>query len=329
MSDKREQLQAIVSPDQAGTRLDRFLADSLPSLSRSRLKTLIEGGQVRDDKNVIRDAAFKTQSGQRFAIIMPQPHPAVPTGQDIPLDILYEDEDLIVLNKPAGLVVHPAAGNPDGTLVNALIAHCGDSLTGIGGVQRPGIVHRLDKDTSGIMVAAKSDKAHRGLVEQFSARTIERSYTALVWGTPRPRAGTLTGNIGRSPRNRKKMAVLKHGGREAATAYQVERAFADDRVSQVRCHLLTGRTHQIRVHLSHQGHSLLGDPLYGGNQRQKAKSLPGALAPDLAPALAGLHGQALHASTLGFCHPATGKDLRFQTKLPSDIRDLIGVLEKL
>ncbi len=321
--------EVTAGPEAAGGRLDRLLADALPQLSRSRLKALIEDGRVSSAGHAVTSPAAKVKAGQTFAIIVPETRPVALEGQAIPLEILYEDADLIVLNKPAGLVVHPAAGNPDRTLVNALIAHCGPDLTGIGkgvgGEARPGIVHRLDKDTSGLMVAAKSEAAHRGLVERFAARDIERAYWALVWGRPAPAEGTIEGNIGRSPRNRKKMAVLRHGGRPAETAYRVLKSFQNGRVSLVECRLKTGRTHQIRVHLAEIGHPLLGDPLYGrgGTAARRARLLPaGAQA-----ALAALGRQALHAKTLGFQHPVGGDVLQFQSELPPDISALISSLE--
>jgi len=320
--------EVTAGPEAAGGRLDRLLAEALPQLSRSRLKALIEEGQVSSAGKSVTSPAAKVKAGQTFAIIVPEARPVALEGQAIPLDILYEDRDLIVLNKPAGLVVHPAAGNPDRTLVNALIAHCGPDLAGLGGIggeQRPGIVHRLDKDTSGLMVAAKTEAAHRGLTAAFAARDIERAYWALVWGRPEPAEGSLTGNIGRSPRNRQKMAVLRHGGRPAETAYRVIRTFQNGRVSLLECRLKTGRTHQIRVHLAELGHPLLGDPLYGrpGTANRRARLLPeGAQA-----ALAALGRQALHAKTLGFRHPVTGDSLQFESELPAHLSALIQTLE--
>jgi 23S rRNA pseudouridine1911/1915/1917 synthase len=317
--------EVTVEPEAAGGRLDRLLAAALPALSRSRLKALIEEGQVSAAGRAVTTPAAKVKAGQTFAIIVPETRPVALQGQAIPLEILYEDRDLMVLNKPAGLVVHPAAGNPDRTLVNALIAHCGPQLSGIGGEARPGIVHRLDKDTSGLMVVAKSAAAHQGLSELFAARDIDRAYWALVWGLPSPSAGTIAGNIGRSPRNRKKMAVLRHGGRPSETGYRVRRSFQHGRVSLVECRLKTGRTHQIRVHLAELGHPLLGDPLYGraGTAGRRARLLSeGAQA-----ALAVLGRQALHAKTLGFRHPVSGDDLQFESELPSDLSALISSLE--
>ncbi|HEX9790923.1 MAG TPA: RluA family pseudouridine synthase [Kiloniellales bacterium] len=309
----------------AGERLDRLLAARLPELSRSRLKALIIAGQVTAAGQTIVEPSYRVKPGQTFAIIIPEVIPAHLEGQDIALDIVHEDADLLVLDKPAGLVVHPAPGNPDRTLVNALIAHCGPGLRGIGGVRRPGIVHRLDKDTSGLMVAAKTEAAHHELSRQFAAREIERAYLALVWGVPEPRSGEITGNIGRSPKNRKKMAVLRRGGKAAATRYRVLRTLAGGLVSLVECRLLSGRTHQIRVHLSEKGHPLLGDPLYGRAGGSRAARLPAAAQ----AALASLGRQALHAKTLGFRHPVSAETFRFESDLPLDIKTLISTLETL
>jgi 23S rRNA pseudouridine1911/1915/1917 synthase len=305
-----------------GQRLDRALQQRLPELSRSRLKQLILSGQVSDDgpgrANVIRDPARKVKSGQTFVVILPEPEDATPLAQAIPLYIRFEDAHLIVIDKPAGLVVHPAPGNPDGTLVNALLAHCGDSLAGIGGVRRPGIVHRLDKDTSGLIVVAKTEAAHRALSRDFAARRIARAYAAIVWGVPVPPAGEIAGNIGRSMSNRKKMAVVADSrGKPAVTRYRVERAFADA-AALIECRLMTGRTHQIRVHLAHRGHPLIGDPVYGGRAgRALSHSVPD------------FSRQALHARHLGFSHPASGEYLAFDSDLPSDMAGLLITLERL
>ncbi len=309
----------------AGARLDRLLAARLEDLSRSRLKGLIEAGMVSADGAPVREPSTRVKAGQTFAIVIPETVPATPEGQVMALDVVYEDADIIVIDKPAGMVVHPAPGNPDRTLVNALIAHCGVSLTGVGGVRRPGIVHRLDKDTSGLMVAAKSDAAHQGLVAQFAARTVERVYRALVWGRPEPAAGKIAGNIGRSPRNRKKMAVLRRGGRPAVTRYRVRRSYAGGAASLVECRLLTGRTHQIRVHLAAQGHPVIGDPTYGRRDDRRRTALPEAAR----NAALAMDRQALHAATLGFRHPGTGETLRFESDLPSDIKSLKSSLEVL
>jgi 23S rRNA pseudouridine1911/1915/1917 synthase len=302
----------------AGERLDRALQRHLPELSRSRLKQLILSGQVSDNGNVIRDPARKVKAGQTFVVILPQAEDATPLAQAIPLSICFEDAHLIVIDKPAGLVVHPAPGNPDGTLVNALIAHCGASLAGIGGVRRPGIVHRLDKDTSGLIVAAKTELAHRALSRDFAARRISRAYAAIVWGVPVPASGEIAGNIGRSVTDRKKMAVVAESrGKPAVTRYRVERAFADV-AALIECRLLTGRTHQIRVHLAHRGHPLVGDPVYGGRAGRVRSR-----------AIAAFPRQALHARHLGFTHPATGERLAFDSALPDDIAGLLTNLERL
>jgi len=311
-----------------GQRLDRALQQRLPELSRSRLKQLILSGQVAQDAannaNVIRDPARKVRSGQTFVVFLPEPDDATPQAQAIPLDIRYEDAHLIVIDKPAGLVVHPAPGNPDGTLVNALLAHCGESLVGIGGVRRPGIVHRLDKDTSGLIVVAKTELAHRALSRDFAARRIARAYAAIVWGVPLPAAGEIAGNIGRSMTNRKKMAVVgETRGKPAVTRYKLERAFGDT-AALIECRLLTGRTHQIRVHLAERGHPLIGDPVYGG---RSGRAL-GRSGTDGA-AVAYFPRQALHAKHLGFIHPASGATIAFDSALPLDMAALINTLERL
>ncbi len=294
-------------------RLDAFLAARLSGLSRSRLKALITAGAVTADGATIKDPSRAVKPGTDYRVAVPPAVPAEPVGQDIALSILFEDEQVIVIDKPAGLVVHPAAGNPDRTLVNALIHHCGASLTGIGGVARPGIVHRLDKDTSGVMVVAKTARAHESLVAQFAARSIERAYGALVWGVPVPAQGRIEANIGRSPRNRKKMAVLRHGGRPAATRYKVI-ATVGSKACRIECRLETGRTHQIRVHLAHIGHPVVGDPLYGGRRK-----IPGLAA----------ERQALHAFRLGFQHPGTGERLHFDAAFPQYFNELIKLLETI
>ena len=317
--------EVTVGAAEAGQRLDRLLAERLGGLSRSRLKGLIEAGMVSAGGATITEPSARVKPGQTFAIVIPEARPAEPEGQALALDIVYEDSDIIVIDKAAGMVVHPAPGNPDRTLVNALIAHCGPSLTGVGGVRRPGIVHRLDKDTSGLIVAAKNDAAHQALVEQFARRSIERVYAAVVWGLPAPAAGAITGNIGRSPRNRKKMAVLARGGRPAETRYRVRRGLAAGAAALLDCRLLTGRTHQIRVHLCHIGHPLIGDRVYGRAGARRRASLPERTR----DAVAAMTRQALHARTLGLRHPATGEMLRLESDLPSDIKTLISSLEKL
>ena len=313
-----------ILPEQAGARLDQALHRLLPELSRSRLKQLMLEGRVASAGTVLRDPAQRAAAGARIVVDLPEPEAPEPQAQPIPLVIRFEDSHLIVVDKPAGLVVHPAPGNPGGTLVNALLAHCGASLAGIGGVRRPGIVHRLDKDTSGLLVAAKTEAAHRALSHDFARRRIERAYSALVWGVPMPPAGEIAGNIGRSAANRKKMAVVAAArGKPAATRYRVERRF-DAAAALLTCRLLTGRTHQIRVHLAHIGHPLIGDPVYGTRAGRQVARL-GAIGAEIAT----FPRQALHAGRLGFTHPATGERLVFDSPLPADMAALIANLERL
>jgi 23S rRNA pseudouridine1911/1915/1917 synthase len=314
----------LVGNGEAGQRLDRTLALQLPALSRTRLKRLIHAGHVTCEGQTLRDPALRVHGGQNFVVILPDDTDAAPVAQPIALDIRFEDAHLIVIDKPAGLVVHPAPGNPDGTLVNALISHCGASLSGIGGVRRPGIVHRLDKDTSGLMVVAKTEAAHRALSRDFALRRIDRAYAAIVWGVPTPLAGQISGNIGRSTAHRKKMAVVGEGrGKPAVTRYHVERPF-QTQAALVECRLVTGRTHQIRVHLAHHGHPLIGDPLYGpraGRAVARGGTLGGRVAT--------FPRQALHARLLGFTHPAGCGRLIFDSPLPADLRVLVDNLELL
>ena len=301
-------------------RLDQFLAAQGLGLTRSRLHALIEEGQVRLNGSWAKPAQ-RLRAGDRVSLTVPPARELDLIPQDIPISLVYQDDQLIVLDKPAGLSVHPGPGHPDGTLVNALLAHCGETLSGIGGVRRPGIVHRLDKDTSGLMVAAKTDAAHHALAEQFAARTITRGYRAVVWGLPSPLRGEIAGAIGRNPRNRKKMAVVDNGGKLALTRYRVERALAQGAAALIRCRLGTGRTHQIRVHLAHIGHPLIGDSLYGSG-RGRSRALPD-------PAQAAIRSfgrQALHAWLLGFTHPSTGLKIQFESNLPCDIKMLIDSL---
>jgi len=310
-----------VPQDKGRVRLDKALADALPALSRTRLKALIEAGMVTGEgRAAVTDPAVKVTAGETFRVAVPAARPASPRPQAMPLAVVYEDSDLIVIDKPAGLVVHPAAGNPEGTLVNALLAHCGNSLSGIGGVMRPGIVHRLDKDTSGLMVAAKNDAAHRHLAAQLAERKLERTYKALVWGVPTPRAGSVEGSIGRDRRNRKRMAVVKSGGKPALTRYRVLKPVGAA-ASLVECRLSTGRTHQIRVHMAAIGHPVVGDPLYGGRIGRRLKrraALP-----------AGCNSQALHAYLIAFDHPRSLRRLKFQSELPIYFNKLIEFLETL
>jgi len=312
----------IADEGDAGDRLDRRIAAWLPGLSRSRAKALIEDGRVSllapdERRATLADASRKVKAGEIFEIDVPESAPAVPRAQDIALTILHEDTDLIVLDKPAGLVVHPAPGNPDRTLVNALLAHCGDSLSGIGGVRRPGIVHRLDKDTSGVMVVAKNDRAHHALSEQFQAHSVERAYRAVVHGAPIPPVGLIEGNIGRHRTDRKRMAVVVSGGKPAATRYRVLERFGEPtrpRASLIEAELLTGRTHQVRVHLAHRGHPLIGDPVYGRGRITRGGNVPA------------FGRQALHASRLGFLHPRSGAAQRFESPLPKDLEALLAIL---
>jgi 23S rRNA pseudouridine1911/1915/1917 synthase len=306
-------------------RLDRALARLWPDLSRSRLQDLVRTGAVTLAGAVETSPSAKVAQGAALRLAVPEAAPAQPRGEAIPLSVAYEDDDLIVIDKPAGLVVHPAAGHETGTLVNALIAHCGESLSGIGGVRRPGIVHRLDKDTSGLLVVAKTDAAHGALSAQFAdhGRTgpLRREYVALVWGGPERARETIRTGIDRSAQSREKMAVVALGrGREAITHVEVEERYPE--ASAVRCRLETGRTHQIRVHLAHRGHPLLGDPVYGAGFRTKAGRLP----PDAQAALAALARQALHAAVLGFAHPRTGEELGFESPLPADMERLRAAL---
>ena len=308
-------IETAIGEAQDGLRLDRALADLLPDLSRERLKALIGEGQVRSGNGPKISASMKVAAGQLFSITLPAPVPLDAVAQDIPLTIVHEDADLIVVDKPAGLVVHPAAGNLDGTLVNALLHHCQGRLSGIGGVARPGIVHRIDKDTSGLLVVAKSDKAHEGLARQFKDHSIDRLYAAIVYGAPIPATGTIDAWVGRSDADRKKMAVHREGrGKHAITHYRtIERLRG---AAMVECRLETGRTHQVRVHMHHIGHPLIGDPVYG-RERKGFKSILETL---------GFERQALHAKSLGFIHPVSGERLMFQSALPADMQELLSRL---
>jgi 23S rRNA pseudouridine1911/1915/1917 synthase len=317
-------ITVLADASEAGQRLDRVLARRLPALSRTRLKGLIHAGYVTLEGAALCDPAARVRRGQNFVVILPDCTDAAPAGQPIALDVCFEDADLIVIDKPAGLVVHPAPGNPDGTLVNALINHCGASLSGIGGVRRPGIVHRLDKNTSGLMVVAKTEAAHHALSRDFALRRIDRAYAAFVWGLPSPPAGEIAGNIGRSTTNRKKMAVVREDrGKPAITHYRVERSFRSQ-AALIECRLATGRTHQIRVHLTHRGHPLIGDPVYG-RRAGRAVERGGAIG----ALIAAFPRQALHARRLGFMHPAGGGRLSFASPLPRDLCELVTNLEQL
>lgn len=308
-------------------RLDKVLSTLCPDLSRTRLKTLIMEGLVVMDQLEIEDPAHKVHLNDEYEITIPAPHDPKPKPEKIPLDIIYEDKDVIVINKPAGLVVHPAPGNYTGTLVNALLYHCGDELSGISGEKRPGIVHRLDKDTSGLMVIAKNDNSHQKLSAQFADRTLSRTYVAVVAGGLNPPAGTIEGNIGRNPKNRQKMAVVAFGGKEAITHYKtlIPFGFKNTRAefSLVECKLDTGRTHQIRVHMAHKGHNIIGDPLYGN---QRADQMINTLIKKYPDCTWTNTRQALHAEVLAFIHPCQGKPYTFKVEMPQDMRDLMKVL---
>ena len=319
-------LEAIIPERLAGERIDKALAEARPDLSRARIQALLAVGAVSLDGEAV-TAKAKALPGL-YEIAMPPVAPADPQPEAIPLTVLFEDADLIVIDKPAGMAAHPAPGNHTGTLVNALLHHCGASLSGIGGVARPGIVHRLDMDTSGVMVAAKTDRAHAGLSALFARHDIERTYIALTRGAPSPARGRIETRIGRSSADRKKMAVLKSGGREAITDYVVERIFgvsakpgALPMAARVACTLHTGRTHQIRVHLASKGAPILGDPTYGSGS--PATPVRAAIAE------AGLARQALHAAVLGFIHPVTDEALRFETPPPADMQRLEDLLVRL
>lgn len=314
-----------------GMRLDRFLAERIGGLSRSRVKALIEQGHATRDGEVVTEPAHIVRLGSTYTISPPSPVPARPAAQAMALDILFEDRDLIVLDKPAGLVVHPAPGNADGTLVNGLLAHAGEELEGIGGEKRPGIVHRLDKDTSGIMVVAKTQVAHQALSEAFAARDLDREYLALVWGLPSPPKDEIEAAIGRHATDRKRMAVVEPrskggaagatSGKHAITRYTTERNWFSA-VTLLRCKLMTGRTHQIRVHLSHRGHPLVGDPVYLRRTPASSKLLPA----DLRESLLSFPRQALHAASLSFKHPVHGGVLTFRSDPPKDMQDLLDQL---
>ena len=325
--------KVLKANESAAGRLDAWLVSALSGkLSRSRLQSLIRNGSVSVNGIVVTEPKRAVAPGDTIELVVPEPRDATPKGEALALDILYEDDDLIVISKAAGMVVHPGAGNHTGTLVNALIHHCGDSLSGIGGVKRPGIVHRLDKNTSGVMVAAKNDFAHNRLAEQFAdhglSGPLRRAYLALVWGCPSPLKGTIDAPIGRSPSDRTKRSVHRAQGpdtRHAVTHYEVRQRFgAKDgtpaSASLVDCRLETGRTHQIRVHLEHMGHPLIGDPEYGAAFRTKINTLPA----EIAEAVARMNRQALHAYLLQFSHPRDGHTLRFEAPLPPDMSEIIA-----
>ena len=329
MPDRAPTIDFIVAARQDGERLDRALASHVAAISRSRVKALILAGKATVGGEAVRDPACRLAAGERVVLDLPPPEEAAPRPEVIPLAVVYEDDQLIVVDKPAGLVVHPAPGNWTGTLVNALIAHCGDSLSGIGGIRRPGIVHRLDKDTSGLIVAAKTDRAHRSLSDQFAdhgrSGVLERAYLAFVWGVPSRPKGTIDAPLDRHPLAREKRAVRAHG-RDAVTHWAIRESYADaeDRpvAALLECRLETGRTHQIRAHLAHLGHPVIGDAVYGAGFQTKAERL----SPKARAAVKSLGRQALHAFLLGLEHPATHEHMVFKSKLPADLKELRAAL---
>jgi 23S rRNA pseudouridine1911/1915/1917 synthase len=317
-----EKYELAITGETAGQRLDHFLVQAVPIYSRTRLQDLINQGHVTLDQTPVLDTAYKVKAGQQYSLIIPQPQESYIIAQPLPLDILYEDSDILILNKAAGMVVHPAPGHKQETMVNALLSHCGDSLSGVGGIKRPGIVHRLDKDTSGLMVVAKNDQAHQGLAAQFASRTLSRRYWALVWGLLPQRSGSIEGAIGRSPRNRQKMALVQRGGKPAQTFYTLQKTFIPANAPQhaitlIECVLATGRTHQIRVHLSAIGHPLVGDPVYG--RKSKTKLWPETITQ--------FPRQALHAFQLQLQHPGTQEIMTFNAPLPPDLQNLVEQLQ--
>lgn len=321
----QEETREILYDGPSG-RLDKVLSDIWPDLSRARWQSLIKDGHIKLAGQAATSPKQKVAAGVILEATIPAPIPALPQPENIPLTVLYEDSDVIVIDKPAGLVVHPAAGNPTGTLVNALLHHCQGSLSGIGGELRPGIVHRLDKDTSGVMIAAKNDHAHQQLSAQFAAHRVHRIYSALVWGKTSHPEGRIEGNIGRHPTHRQKMAVVQSGGKPAVTHYKRLQTITPKKlpiVTFISCKLETGRTHQIRVHMTNIGHPLLGDPVYTSRYYQNI-SLLSEVGTDFVP----FKRQALHAGELGFNHPRTDTELRFDSELPNDFKNLIKFLEK-
>jgi len=318
-----------VAEEQNKMRLDKFIAAFMPEISRNRVQALIEQGNISISDKKITDRSHKVRSGDEISILIPPAEESKMQEADIPLKIVYEDDDLLVIDKQPGLTVHPGAGNHQDTMANALLKHCGKSLSGIGGVMRPGIVHRLDKDTSGLMVVAKNDKAHQDLAEQLKNRSLKRVYHAFVWGVPTPLAGKISANIGRSKRDRKKMTTLRSGGREAVTNYKLLKTYGKNAVSLVECRLETGRTHQIRVHMTFKGHSLIGDKTYGGKGRV---NLAGVLK-EVKEFIEKFPRQALHSTTIAFTHPISGKLLQFESNFssgfPEDIYELSNYLGNL
>lgn len=331
--DEQDPTILTVDPEDAGKRLDAVLAAHIDGLSRNRLQALIRAGQVNIESRTVLEPKYKVAAGDSITLVVPEAEPAAPEPEDIPLSIVYEDEDVIVIDKPAGLVVHPGAGNHTGTLVNALLHHCGTSLSGIGGVKRPGIVHRIDKDTTGLLVVAKNDMAHQSLAAQFAdhGRTgpLERAYKALVWGAPTAAKGTIDANLARATANRQKITVMKTGGRHAITHWNIiERLGPQDAApvaSLIECRLETGRTHQIRVHMAHVGNPLIGDMDYGPGFQTKCKKFEEPLRSQLSQ----FKRQALHAGLLAFEHPRTGETMKFESEIPADFAQILHSLQKI
>ncbi|MEM8936124.1 MAG: RluA family pseudouridine synthase [Pseudomonadota bacterium] len=330
-----------IDADNAGARLDKWLSQRIEGLTRTRIKALIEGGALSRNGEIFIDPSWKLKEGEEIALLVPPAIDPTPKPEAIPLDIVFEDGDLLVVNKPAGMVVHPAAGNWTGTLVNAIIHHCGDSLSGIGGVARPGIVHRIDKETSGLLVVAKNDKAHQGLAAAFSVHDITRIYEAIAIGAPRPGIGAVDAALARAQSDRKKMAVAdperNPNAKRAVTHYKVLQRFGlgraklegDALASKIECALETGRTHQIRAHLAHIGHPLIGDPIYGRGPGLAGLKPGDAMAEAALLRLKGFRRQALHARVLGFAHPVTGETLHFESPPPPDFAGLEAALAAL
>jgi len=315
----------IVEED-LGQRVDKVLAMRIDDLSRARIQALMAGDMVYQNGILFHNASYRVNDGETYEVKVPPPIEADPVAQDIPLDIVYEDNDLLVINKAPGMVVHPGAGNPDGTLVNALLAYCGDELSGIGGVKRPGIVHRLDKNTSGLMMVAKNDIAHRSLTEQLSSRRLKRVYLALVWGYLKEREGTIETNIGRSRANRQKMAVMQAGGKEAITDFRVVEQFGIT-ASLVECRLRTGRTHQIRVHMAHIQNWMIGDPVYSRPSPRRHLKPDSSISLAAKEAIITFQRQALHAQGISFVHPVTDELMSFNVDLPKDLAQLIKTIK--
>ncbi len=341
LPDSDDTYRFIIDADNAGARLDKWLSDRIEALTRTRIKALIEGNAVTRNGEIFTDPSWKLREGEEYTLQAPPLVDPTPEAENIPLDIVFEDNDLIVVNKPAGMVVHPAAGNWTGTLVNALIHHCGDSLSGIGGVARPGIVHRIDKDTTGLLVIAKHDRAHQGLAKAFSKHSIERVYETIAVGAPRPGIGSIEAALARSSSDRTKMSVVNldtHSkARHAITHYKIIEAFGRSRAklkgdalaSLIECRLETGRTHQIRVHLSHIGHPIIGDPTYGRGPGLSGLRPGDAAADNTKSLMQNFRRQALHAKSLGFKHPITKEVLYFERPAPEDFQALLASLKAL